>query len=374
MAVPKLKSLCKAMAGSSSGSAGWQAELAADSSAVNSLLREFLALQVTNARRIDPGYGELVSELANLINRGGKRLRPLLTILAFRGSGGSTPEIYRVAASQELFHAFILMHDDIIDRDTVRWGGPNISGRYRTKLQRLPADERTHFADAFALLGGDICFSLALSTLLSSDFPVGLKQRAATIMHETLFAMVGGETLDVLLSFEKRPPTTAQLLSVARYKTASYSFIMPLQIGALLAGTTPERLTAIENFGRDLGIAFQLRDDLLGMFGNSEQLGKSALSDLREGKQTLLSVSGLRLSDAAGRRLLRSSLGNATVGKAELEQVRAVLETSGARTVCEQLASNYLRRARRRLTTLGFEPATAALLRELADFSISRNA
>jgi len=329
----------------------------------------------SRAEAIDPLYGELLAELRGFILRSGKRLRPYLTYLAYYGCGGrSEAAILDLAASQELLHNFLLIHDDVFDRDVMRYGGLNISGVYRLKLPRqLTPAERHHLADTMAVMGGDITMGFGFRQIIEADFPAELRIEAIRRIERMIFEVAGGEILDVLIpTFALADVTEERLLRVCRYKTASYSFEAPLQLGAIMAQAPNLKLAAISRFAIPLGVAFQLADDLLGTFGNETELGKSVLTDLRQGKRTVLMLKGLELAHPAARAILVASLGNRRANYSDLEQVRTVLEDCGARAYVEDLAEAQIGKALQALPVIGFTAEVATELESLVQFSIHR--
>jgi len=327
------------------------------------------------AAALDPTYGELLGELRGFILRSGKRLRPYLTYLAYYGCGGrSEAAILDLATSQELLHNFLLIHDDVFDRDIMRYGGLNISGVYRLKLPRqlTPAD-RHHLADTMAVMGGDITMGFGFSQIIESNFPAELKIEALRRIERMIFEVAGGEILDVLIpTFDLADVTEERLLQVCRYKTASYSFEAPLHLGAIMAQATDAKLEAISRFAIPLGVAFQLADDLLGTYGNETELGKSVLTDLRDGKRTVLMLKGLQLASPAGRTILEASLGNRRANYSDLEQIRTVLDDCGARDYVTKLAETQVADAMRALPAVELTSEVASELESLAQFSIHR--
>ncbi|MGC1177374.1 MAG: polyprenyl synthetase family protein [Candidatus Saccharimonadales bacterium] len=349
----------------------------ADKQRVEAVLTAFFKRKLAAAEGIDQVYADVVARVAELVARGGKRMRPQLVCLAYDAYGGTDLRaITQVAASQELFHAFLLTHDDIVDRDTKRWGGENINGYYQRKfLKKLWTEEAAHFSNAWALLAGDACFGLSNELLLTSNFPPERLLRATNLTQKTLFEVIGGELLDIALpifSSWQSPPSQKRLLKVCHYKTAIYSFCTPLQLGALLAGASLNQLDHLKNFGTQLGIAFQLRDDILGIFGDEKKLGKSNLSDLQEGKYTLLMTYGMKLANAGQRKTLTRLLGNPKATSADLQMVRQILKTSGALAKTETVMSGYCEKARATLNLLNLPHSAAQDLAELVTFCAER--
>lgn len=312
-------------------------------------------------------YRGLLRNTALLVGRGGKRLRPLLCLLAYEGYGGTNREaILPVAVSQELIHAFLLMHDDIIDRDVVRWGGANITGMYFEKLSTImPPRDAFHFAEAQALLAGDSCLTLANKLVSEADFEPQLVVQAIRLQQSALQQALAGETSDTLAPYQKLKPTEAQILAIYHHKTASYSFRLPLQLGALLAGASTKELALLGEIAEHIGIAFQLQDDLLGIFGDEQVTGKSALGDLREGKRTLLITKTLELANNQDRMVLKRMLGNTNVDRKTAEHAQDIMRRSGAVQYVQTLARQYSDTAKDLLKKTELQPQAKTYLQDL---------
>lgn len=298
--------------------------------------------QRAEARAHNELYYDLIKQLGMLIGRGGKRMRPLLCLLAYEGYGGRKKAIMRVAASQELLHAFFLIHDDIIDRDYHRWGGHNILGVYFDRYSRtMQPRDALHAAEAQALLAGDVCAAMANETLLAGGFPAKQLVRAQRLQQQTIATEVGGEVADTALPYRDSMPTEPQILQVYRDKTASYSLKLPLQLGALLAEATDSEMEYLTQFAYHHGIAFQLQDDLLGMFGDEKKLGKPVGTDLREGTRTVLLARTLEKASPAARRQLLKLVGTETIDAKVLLQAQTIMIDTGARDYVQALAHEY---------------------------------
>jgi geranylgeranyl pyrophosphate synthase len=332
-----------------------------------------MSAHIAQAGDIDSRYAELIEEIGRLLARGGKRLRPYLMYLGYTGHGGpDDAAIVRLSIAMELFHTAWLIHDDLIDRDLIRHGGPNLAGAYRAKL--TGSADAEHLADAMALIGGDYCLALATNLILSADLPAARKVTAARRMQEVSQHVTGGEMLDVLMPILPLSQCTPdRLLTIYRYKTATYSFELPLHVGGILAGTSAAGLEAMSNFAIPLGLAFQIVDDLLGTYGNEATLGKPVLSDLREGKRTILLLHGLNLAAPPDRQRLQELMGNPNAGYRHLAEVRTILEACGARARTEALAHKHLELALAALSFTGVTPGTKHALSELATYMIERS-
>lgn len=321
-----------------------------------------------------PAYTAILKELQILLGRGGKRLRPLLCILAYNGYGGTNrPAILRAAASQELLHAFLLIHDDIIDRDWRRWNGNNISGVYFEHFSKtMTARDALHFAESWALLAGDICATLASTALADSGFAPTLLHQAQRLQQQTTLRVIAGELTDTDFSLRQKPPSEAAVLTMYAHKTASYSFELPLQIGALLAGASAKEQRLLQEIATNIGIAFQLQDDLLGIFGEQQITGKPVLSDVRERKYTLLVVKALKLASSEQRAELLSLLGNESVNMIDLAKAQTIMTSCGARRAVEQQIAGHTKQALELLARTSMHPAAQARLSDLVQGLIGR--
>ena len=348
-----------------------------DKQPTEKLLADFLQTKTTEAAAIDSIYQDLLQQISHLVARGGKRVRPYLVELAYLGYNGSQNELITyMCASQELFHAFILMHDDVIDRDYTRWNGPNIAGHYKKQFAgRLSQKDAHHFSNSWALLAGDICFGLANELMCNAGFDPAKTMRAVKLVQQTLFAMIGGELVDTALSITVKPNqpiTINRLLNICYYKTATYSFCTPLKLGAICAGAADSELHVLEQFGHALGIAFQLRDDIIDMYSDEIVLGKPSGSDLKEGKQTLLIHYGFLLASVSERKALNKLYRNASLSSKDFDEARHILRRCGALNKVEVLMRYYHQQALQHLSATTMQPAATKYLRQLAEFCVQR--
>jgi geranylgeranyl pyrophosphate synthase len=343
---------------------------------INARLAKLYDDRIPLAAEIDESYEVLLRELKTLILRGGKRLRPYLCYLAYIGLGGDkVPEILELVSSQELIHNFLLIHDDVFDKDTIRYGDLNISGRYEKDiLPDMSNEAKKHLAAAVAVMGGTITYSFALSTILESDFPDETKIIALKRTQRMIFEICGGEMLDLVTpTFKDEDITQELLLNICVYKTASYSFEYPMQMGAIMANADEKTLKNISEFANHIGIAFQLTDDLLGSFGDEEELGKSVLSDLREGKKTILFSKCLELSSDNDRRQITGIIGDPNASFDDLIKVREILVRSGARDYVRDLAQVQIDEALLLIPKIGFTTEVEDEIRLICEFSIKRH-
>lgn len=293
------------------------------------VLQDYCVVQLKKATVQGGGYDELWNSIIRLIKAGGKRLRPYLVAQAYSMYDGEEKlNILPVAAAHELLHLSMLVHDDIIDRDDIRYGILNVSGAYKQRYKHIEVPDSNHHASSAALLAGDVLLSSAYDIILNSRLDASSKVIAAQQIARSVFAVVGGELLDmesVLYELESADP-----LMIAEYKTAVYSFVGPLQSGALLAGAPEEDCVMLGNYGINLGMAFQLADDMLGVFGDAEITGKSVVSDIKEGKRTYLMQQAYRLATPEQLIVLDKYVGLQSITSEQAEIVRNILQESGA--------------------------------------------
>lgn len=320
---------------------------------VDAFLSGFFETQITRAIAVDDAYADLWRTLKTVTLAGGKRLRPYMTVLAYQSfSDHMHTDIIPVASAQELLHVSMLIHDDIIDEDYIRHDTENVSGTYLHRYQPHLQDKSDlqHYANSAALIGGDLVLSAAHQAINTSRLDLDQKQLANDILNDAIFIVCGGELLDTESSFKPRGEIDA--VKIAKLKTASYSFVSPLVMGASLAGASQEALATLREFGTNLGVAFQLADDILGLYGDEKVTGKSASSDLRQGKRTHMLLLALALARDEDRQTLESLVGKKDLIEQELDTAREIIVSCGAKSTVETLIQTYARGARAALDTL----------------------
>jgi geranylgeranyl diphosphate synthase type I len=323
-----------------------------------------------------PVFRPYLDAIREFTLRGGKRFRALLVLAGYHLVRGEPPDAaLPAAAALEHFQSWMLVHDDIIDHSEERRGGPTV---HRALADRHRALGRLGSADAFGsgmgITLGDLLEPFTVASLL--QVPVAERRRLAALgeyvamTRETAF----GQLLDIENAV--RPIAEVQesdVLLVHELKSAVYTVASPLKIGALLAGARPALVDDLEAYGRAIGVAFQLRDDVLGTGFDAGAAGKSA-NDLAEGKRTLLVVRAFQSADAASRTTLTAAVGNAAATARQLESARDVIRATGSLAYSETKIRTLADRAFRRVDgSRSFRPAGKALLREVGDRLIHRS-
>ncbi|WP_031469828.1 polyprenyl synthetase family protein [Sciscionella sediminilitoris] len=320
------------------------------------------------------GGDSVGSVLRSFVLDGGKRLRPTLCYWGWRAAGGTDGEpIINVAAAVEMFHDFALVHDDVLDNSPDRRGNPTV---HRAVAEahagnELSGDPEAH-GRAVAILLGDLLMSYSDQLLHASGFPRGRLAAAAPVWYRMREEVIAGQYLDVRQ--QALGPDYEQALRVVHYKTAEYSVHRPLELGGALAGAGPELQDCYTGFGVPIGVAFQLRDDVLGMFGDPAVTGKSASDDLREGKPTVLIALATQRASRAQLDTLNRLHGKPDLREPQADLLREIVRETGALATVERLIEARTETALHALENgpVDGEPGTA--LRELATAMTRRSA
>lgn len=343
-------------------------------------IRGFFAVERERVTAISPDATRLVDAVGQL-TEGGKRLRARLCHWGWRAAGGEAGSdvVVAAAASLELFQTAALIHDDILDRSDTRRGRPSVH-RVFEALHRESgwAADPAHFGVSAAVLTGDM--SLSFAEQLFADAAARVAPQAGARAREIFSTMrtevMAGQYLDI--HAEVAPPAAdparqlERAMTVLRYKSAKYSVEHPVAIGAALAGADEAFLRACAAFTLPLGEAFQLRDDVLGVFGDPETTGKPAGDDVREGKRTALVALCEERATPSQRAWLESVLGRADLAGTDVARVRDLMHSTGAHERSEQLIAQLVRDADAGLAALPTGPVPRAGLQALADAAVRR--
>jgi geranylgeranyl diphosphate synthase type II len=291
-------------------------------------------------------------EALTAATEGGKRFRPALVTSTHAALGGtSAAAAVDVGAAVEMLHTAFVIHDDVIDGDDMRRGRLNVSGTFH--VHALAAGGAPQGASdlgrAAAILAGDLALAAAIRAVATCGAPTDVVHQLLDLFDDALHTTASGELADVRLSLDLAPATLVESVRMAEQKTSAYSFALPMQAGALLAGADQATVARLGQAGRMLGIAFQLVDDLLGVFGDPSETGKSATSDLRTCKQTPLLTHAKSTPEWAR---IRTYVGRDLTDD-ELAETRRLLTASGSRLFVEELADTHLSSARAVVAQLG---------------------
>lgn len=350
-------------------------ELAA---ALTEQLREYLGERRRDAAYIGADYAVLTEAVEEFVLRGGKRLRPAFAYWGWRAVAGAEPgpEILRLFSALELLHACALVHDDVIDASATRRGLPTV---HRIFAERHRAGDWHGSAEQFglsaAILLGDLALVWADDIIATADVDADARRRVQRVWAAIRTEVLGGQYLDIVAE-ASGADSVASALTVNIYKTASYTISRPLQLGAAAAADCPDILDAFHELGTSLGVAFQLRDDVLGVFGDPVVTGKPSGDDLRSGKRTVLLAEAVELADKhdpVAAKTLRTSIGT-ELTDAQVKELCQLIESVGALAAVENRIDTLMRRALDILDAAPIDAPAKAGLADLARLAANRSA
>jgi len=345
---------------------------------IDAELSAFLSERISMLGDISADLAVLAEAAHDVVLTGGKRLRPTFAYWGWRSvqpaAAAGEADLIRAAAGLELLHASALVHDDVMDNAQTRRDQPTAHLRFSDfhRRQGWPGSALS-FGTAGAILLGDLLLSWSeeLFTAAIGCLPED-RARAATAEFDRMRTEVAaGQFLDMLIQ-ARGGFDPDEALRVVEFKTSKYTAQRPLLVGAGAAGGSPEQIRTLATFGVLCGEAFQLRDDLLGVFGDSSLTGKSTDDDLREGKRTLLVALAYQAANPAQRALLQAGIGDPALTADGVAQLREVLRQTGAHERVEQRILQQTTEAARCLTTGLLQPDAAQALLELAQAAAHR--
>jgi geranylgeranyl diphosphate synthase type I len=348
--------------------------------AITNRLREYLRDRRRDTAYIGTEYQGLIGGLEEFVLSGGKRLRPAFAYWGWRAvatmDGGPGPDALLLFSALELLHACALVHDDVIDASATRRGSATTHMKF-AELHRARgwrgAAER--FGTSAAILLGDLALVWADDIVAGVELPPEAHRRVRRVWADIRTEVLGGQYLDIIAEASGAESITSAM-TVNTYKTASYTVVRPLQLGAAAAADRPDVQAVFGELGSDLGVAFQLRDDVLGVFGDPAVTGKPSGDDLRSGKRTVLVAEAVELadkSDPSAAQRLRARIGTALTD-AQVRELCGVIEAVGALAAVENRIERLTRRALATLAAAPIDETAKAGLCELARLAANRSA
>ncbi|MFH8341510.1 polyprenyl synthetase family protein [Streptomyces sp. AM6-12] len=338
---------------------------------VTACLVEFLDDKIRQAIKLDlpPTVAEIVKDF---VIAGGKRIRPLMCVAGWLACGKEeTPDtLIQVAAALELYQAFALIHDDVMDKSATRRSRPTV---HRELADRYTAaSDPRHLGESVAIMVGNMALTwsdelLATAVLAERQAPL------AGVINAMREEMHYGQYLDLTSTLGPIDDQRTSM-TVIRYKTAKYTIERPLHIGAILAGAGTGLLDVLSGFALPLGDAFQLRDDVLGLYGNPATTGKPIFDDLREGKRTVVLALAAREATASQRALLERCVGDSRLNERDAQDALDVIAATGAVATVESMIAERYAQALAVLDAAPIPPSSAKHLRALAALCVERDA
>jgi geranylgeranyl diphosphate synthase type I len=341
-------------------------------------LNKFFDRKISEVKKIG-GAGGGVEMAVDMLTRykkfssGGKKLRGTLIQLGYELAGGKKREALAPSVSIEVIHSFLLMHDDIMDMDSIRRGAPTIHKQFEEVHKKTKSKKDSyHFGVSMGMDMGDLGAYLGMELILDSRLPSDRKIEAATYFSRLLQRVAYGQALDI--AYEQRTKITeSDVMEVHLQKTSVYTIGGPLKIGALLGGLAGKKVSAIEKFGEPVGIAFQLRDDELGLFSDEKTLGKPVGSDIREGKNTILKIKAIEFTKGEDRRFLKRTYGNRKLSRRDIVRVQKLTINCGALAYSQNLSKKLVAQGKKSIPGITKDEKLASLLASGADFVIERD-
>jgi geranylgeranyl diphosphate synthase, type I len=281
--------------------------------------------------------------------------------------------LLEIASCLELVQSFLLVHDDVMDQDPIRRGGPAVHEQFRQEMADAGGRDPVHYGNSQAISVGDVAMLIAVNVLSSVELEPLLRIRLVELLTREIATVGIAQMADVRHGHARDEPTEAEITTVYRYKTGRYTFSLPLMLGAIVGGAPEETIAQLSELGEELGVVFQMRDDEIGLFADKETTGKPSGSDVAENKRTLLRLWLLDRAAADDRARLQSIFGTSPLNHEDLTFVRTKTNELGVADRSTDRIRELTERSRRGIDGLVRVTATGrALLQEIAAYNAAR--
>jgi geranylgeranyl diphosphate synthase type I len=304
--------------------------------------------------RLEGSPSQLYDAASHLIEHGGKRLRPFMVIKSCEILGGTTKQALSAAAAVEMIHNFTLVHDDIMDNDEMRHGVPTV---------------HTKFGIPVGILAGDVLFSKAFETI-SHGLPEKISLALVSKLAHACVDVCEGQILDISMAESQKIPSEAQYIKMIEKKTSAL-FEVSCAMGAICANTKRKDVENLSSFGKNLGIAFQIVDDLIGIIGDPKITKKPVGNDIREGKKSLPILLAINKASGEKKKKILEVFGNPSVSKGDIESVVKTIGSMGIENIVRKKAIQHSNAAKKSLSS--YEGSAKKDLVSLLDFVVERN-
>ncbi len=311
----------------------------------------------------------VVETIRDFTMRGGKRLRPILMILGHNLFTQENAHIIRASISMELTQTYLLIHDDIMDQSSLRRGMPSFHVDIKNRLG-LSGTGSERLAENLAIVAGDLADSYSHQALFDSGFGSDVSNAANAELSRIVETTGYGQLLDVYSSIHESFVQN-DLMRLHLWKTAKYTIQGPLIMGAILSGTARD-YSPLSHYGYLLGVAFQLHDDILGLFGDESNTGKSIKSDVNEGKKTLLMIKAMERADQQGRNFIKKCLGSGDISDGDFKELQELVRSTGSLDYSKEIMQKMVGQCKEYIRKLEGDRDVKAFLEWFADYIISR--
>lgn len=288
---------------------------------------------------------------------GGKYIRGTLVKLGYDLYNPPNPSIIKIAAAFEILHTSLLIHDDIIDKSLIRRGKPTIHSMFKNN----------HYGISQAMCLADIGFFLATKVINESNFKPEIKNKIQSHLSQIVLETILGQMLDIKSSYEKTK-NEKDVATIQKLKTAYYTISGPLSIGAMMGTAAQKQLDKIKTFGEYLGVAYQIQDDILGVFGDEKTIGKSATSDIKENKNTLLITHALKKASVKQKQFLKKYYGAKNLTIKQLNEIKSIFVETGSMKYSQTKAKKYTLEAKNIIPSITDNQKYKNLLYQFIDF------
>lgn len=340
---------------------------------INKNLDCFFSIKKQKIKAVNPSLVELVENIHSLCKKG-KKLRAAYIYFGYLAAGGKNKKmILDFCTFIELIHSYFLIHDDIMDEDDARRGMITMHANYeKIHKKRYKKGDSKQFGQSMAILGGDLSSAFGYDILASSKLPDKIKAKILNKTNSLIIDTIAGQFLDIKLEVSSNV-NKHDISTVLKYKTAKYTIEGPLHIGAIAANKNVQKnLNIFSGYAIPLGIAFQIRDDILGIFGSEEKLGKPIASDIQENKRTILIYKALEKSNRAQKKILKNCLGNNKLTKKQIADFRQIIVETGSLGYAEKQAERYVEKSLNVIKNAKLEKEGKDFMIGIAEYSIKR--
>ncbi len=339
---------------------------------VDVILENFLNKKVAENEKFSPFVKSFLETLSEFTLRGGKRIRPALMYYTYSMlSDKELEEIKKASIYIELIQSFLLIHDDIMDRSPLRRGDKTVHKIFEeySKIQKYKDDY--HFGNTMGILNGDMACLLAYEIVSSSNLEKSKQSDLTNLISTKVSEVILGQIHDVLLAYESNY-TKEDILKIHTYKTATYTFELPISSGVILARGGEDEHKILMEYSKFCGIAFQIQDDILGVFGKDDITGKGAKSDIKENKKTLLTLQAYENSNKKQKDILNKLLGKEKLSDKEADLVRQIIIDTGSFDYSVKELKKYVQKAQKELNKLEYKNEGKDFLYAITDYLAER--
>lgn len=328
---------------------------------------------IKETEKIDRNVAGSLKQAKKIIMAGGKRARAAFMYYGYLAADGQdVRRMLHTSMSIELIHLFLLIHDDIIDKDDKRHGITTLHNYYSQKGKRfLRNSDPEHFGVSMAIIIGDTISALGSQVIFESGFTPELIVRALNKLQKIVSMTVIGQSEDIHIE-KRKQASVGEILKMYEYKTAKYTIEGPLHLGAILAGADDKLLKIFSAYAIPAGIAFQIQDDILGVFGNEKKLGKPVGSDVRQGKYTILVAKAFEKAGGKQKKIIENILGKNDLAKNELEMFRNIIIETGALDYAKNMAIRLANQGKRAIEKADINKEAKEFLTGIAEYMIKR--